>query len=73
MNKNQKRIRVESSKSDVAIEVPAGGYHNENKGRFVVRRISLVKYKHVAKAKPFPKPNPDVDMSITAQRKIVSW
>lgn len=44
-NKNQKRIRTQLRKaskagnSELAIEVPAGGYHNGDKGVFVNRRI----------------------------------
>ena len=64
-NKNQKRIRelfrktVSTTKpeSPGTIQVPAGGYHNETKGRFTTRLIERSGFTHKRKARPFPIPD----------------
>jgi len=69
MNKNQRQIRAIFRKDgEVAIMVPAGGYHNEPKGRFTTRRMTKVAYTHKKKAKPFPTVNSDNVMTLRAQR-----
>ena len=71
MNKNQKQIRALFRKDDeLAIAVPAGGYHNEAKGRFTTRRMSKVGYKHKKKAKPFPTPNKETTLSLSDQKTL---
>ena len=75
-NKNQKRIRelfrktVSTTKpeSPGTIQVPAGGYHNETKGRFTTRLIERAGFTHKRKARPFPIPNPDEDVRLSTQR-----
>ena len=76
MNKNQKRIRemfrkvVSTTKPEApgVIQVPAGGYHNETKGRFTTRMIERAGFKHKRKTRPFPIPNPDADVRMSTQR-----
>jgi len=46
-NKNQKQIRqsiaaaFKGGRSEIAIEIPAGGYHNNVKGAWQTRRIAV--------------------------------
>lgn len=54
MNKNQKRLRASLRKSggELAVEVPAGGYHNSAKGQWQTRRLNISKGGGVITASP---------------------
>lgn len=70
-NRNTKRIRASFVKNGSFHEqVPTDGFHNDLSGKFKTRRIEMVKYVAKKKAKPFPMPNKDVDMSMARQRQI---
>jgi hypothetical protein len=71
-NKNSKRIRkILSKEGSVNIEIPSANYHNNVRGTWQTRRISKVKYVHKPKRSPFPQPNKEQDMSLTAQRAML--
>ena len=76
MNKNQSRIKTAARKAfakgdtEYSTMVPNHGYHNEEKGTFVARRIPKRNYVWKKKTKPFP--NADKGMSLSDQRRIFS-
>ena len=76
-NKNQKRIRAairlahKNNESQLAIEVPTGGYHNNDKGEFRIRRVPIGgKPVYKKKVKPFPKVN---DGPTLAEQRITFY
>lgn len=76
MNKNSTRILTAARKAfrsgelEFAIDVPSGGYHNNPKGVFKVRRVPKVASRYKKKARSFPNPNKDVDMGLITQHKL---
>ena len=77
-NKNSLRIKTLLAKArkagnhELAIEVPTSHYHNDPKGKFIVRRIPILA-KSIYKAKKQNFPKVGESLSLIEQRKMLSY